>query len=496
MSSASITTQAMPAADMNREKDEAAQMRQAWRVFSVTTLGLMLTFINSSTLNVALPAVSRHFGASPAQASWILLSYMLVNTIFILVFGRLADLVGRRRLYLMGLSIFTLASLACGFAPSANALIAFRVVQAIGAAAIITNTTALLTDAFPRHALGIGLGMNSSMAAAAQVLGPVVGGAMATAFGWRAVFLFNLPIGLVAIAWAAVTLRKVHMRSHERFDLLGAVLSLLMLGGFIVALSMGGSQGWNSRIVLIGVAAAVVAAPLFLLSQLRRRDPLVDLTLFRDQDRAFAYATTMIVTLVVTGTALIMSLFLQAVQGYDAFGAGLRVMPAALGTMLAALVVGRLVLRFGSSTLCAIGMGLAAAGLALMLTGLRADAPYAPVGIGLLLLGLGSGTFQTPNTSSIMISVAANRRGIANGIRSMLQNTGHVTGAALSLAIITSPLMMESKQAVYSGSLRHFSPEDLAALIGAYHVALCVMIGFCAVGATLSLLRRTPASQG
>ena len=336
----------------------------------------------------------------------------------------------------------------------------------------------------------------TAVAVVGGALGPVVGGAMATAFGWRAVFLFNLPIGLIAIAWAAVTLRKVHMRSHERFDLLGAVLSLLMLGGFIVALSMGGSQGWNSRIVLIGVAATVVAAPLFLLSQLRRRDPLVDLTLFRDQDRAFAYATTMIVTLVVTGTALIMSLFLQAVQGYDAFGAGLRVMPAALGTMLAALVVGRLVLRFGSSTLCAIGMGLAAAGLALMLTGLRADAPYAPVGIGLLLLGLGSGTFQTPNTSSIMISVAANRRGIANGIRSMLQNTGHVTGAALSLAIITSPLMMESKQAVYSGSLRHFSPEDLNALIGAYHVALCVMIGFCAVGVTLSLLRRTPASQG
>ncbi|MFC0411038.1 MFS transporter [Roseomonas elaeocarpi] len=470
---------------------EAAQMRYAWRVFSVTTLGVMLVFINSSTLNVALPVVSRHFGATPGQASWILLSYMLVNTIFILVFGRLADLIGRRRLYLLGLAVFVLGGCACGFAPSANWLIAFRVVQAIGGAAIITNTTALLTDAFPKHALSIGLGMNSSAAAAAQVLGPVVGGAVATWFGWRAVFLFNLPIGLVALVWAGMTLRGVRFRTEERFDLLGAVLSLLMLGGFIVALSMGGSQGWDSAVVILGALVAVLVAPVFLLSQLRRRDPLVDLSLFRDRDRGFAYVTTTLMPLVTAGTVLISSLFLQAVQGYDAFGAGWRVMPAALGTMTAALCSGRLLRRFSSSTLCATGMSLAGVGLAVLLVNLRADIPYPLVGAGLLLLGLGSGTFLTPNTSSIMISVPSNRRGIANGIRSMLQNTGQVSGAALSLAIITSPLAIEAKRAVYSGAVRHFTAEDLAALLGSYRVALSVLLFFCVLGAVLSLLRRT-----
>jgi MFS family permease len=166
---------------------------------SVTSLGVLLAAANTSTLDVALPVVARHFRASATAASWALLTYMLVNTVLILAFGRLADIVGRRRLYLAGLGTFTLASLACGFAPNILALDVLRGVQAIGAAAIITNTTAQLTDAFPRNLLATALGLNVAVAAASQVIGPVIGGAMASTWGWRAVFWFNVPTGVVGL---------------------------------------------------------------------------------------------------------------------------------------------------------------------------------------------------------------------------------------------------------------------------------------------------------
>ena len=187
----------------------AADARYAWRVFSVTTLGVILTAVNSSTLDVALPTVARHFNATPSQASWILLSYMLVNTVLILAFGRLADLLGRRLLYIAGLAVFTVASLGCGFAPSADVLIVLRALQAVGAASVVTNTTALLVDAFPPRLLSIGLGMNITAISASQVAGPLVGGAMVTWFGWRAVFLFNVPTGLVGVVWGLIVLRRM-----------------------------------------------------------------------------------------------------------------------------------------------------------------------------------------------------------------------------------------------------------------------------------------------
>ena len=188
--------------------DDPGSAAYGWRVLSVTTLGVMLCFINASTLNVALPALVRDLGATAVQAGWILLSYMLLTTVLILVFGRLADLLGRRRLYLAGLATLVLASVGCGLAGNAEVLLMFRCLQAIGAAAVITNTTALLADAFPSHKLGLGLGINATISAAAQSLGPILGGVVVSTLGWRAIFLLNLPLGLIALYWAWRTLRR------------------------------------------------------------------------------------------------------------------------------------------------------------------------------------------------------------------------------------------------------------------------------------------------
>ena len=168
-----------------------------WIVLSVISLGSLLVLLNVGTLNVALPVVTRHFHTSADISSWILLSYMLVNTIFILIFGRVADVFGRQKLYLIGLAVFTIAAVLIGFSPNVGVLITLRIIQALGGALVITNTTALITDSFPSKLLGTALGINVLIASTAQLLGPVIGGFLASTLGWRWVFWSSAPFGFI-----------------------------------------------------------------------------------------------------------------------------------------------------------------------------------------------------------------------------------------------------------------------------------------------------------
>lgn len=471
-------------------ESEHAQERYAWRVLSVTSLGNLLTGLNSSTLDVGLPAVSRHFHASPSEASWILLAYMLVNTVLILVFGRLADILGRRQLYIAGLGLFTASSLGCGFAPNATVLIALRATQAVGAAAIVTNTTAQLVDVFPRRLVGLALGLNVTVISAAKVAGPIVGGAVVTALGWRWVFLFNVPVGVLGLVWAALILRPgAPAAQKERFDVAGAVLSTAWLTSVVLMLTEGGARGWTSPLVLGTAAASAVLFPVLFQLQRRRRDPLVDLALFRDRERAMAYLATFLLALSRLALVLLISLFLQAAQGLDAFSAGLRVTPVAAGMMLAAPIAGRLAARIPPQVLSTFGVGLTGSGLLILAIGLTPTTGDLLIAVALLAVGLGTGFFLPPNTNSIMASVTPSTRGIANGVRSMLQNSGGLVGTALALAIVTTPLDPAEKRAAYSGTLSRLPGRDIARFADAYRVALLVLVGLCVAAGVASSLR-------
>ena len=470
--------------------------RYAWRVFGVTSIGAALSGINTSTMDVALPVVSRHFGSSATEASWTVLSYLLVNTALILVFGRVADLVGRRRLYLLGLATLSLAGLACGLAPDAGWLIACRAAQAVGAAALLCNITALLTDAFAGPLLSTALGLNVSIAAGAQVLGPVLGGGLVALFGWRAVFWFNVPIGALGLLRARSTLRPdPAVSARERFDVLGAALSTLALGGLVLALSEGGALGWTSRPVLVGTALVTVLAPLFVVTERRRPAPMLDLRLFADRDRSLAYVALLLMAVARFAVVLLVALYLQAAAGLSAFRAGLQVVPLALGMALVSPLAGRLARRYSARLLSSGGMLLSAAGL------LGLAALVAPgmdrwlLALCLLAVGAGTGMFMTPNTSAIMASVGAGQRGVANGLRQGMQNAGYVVSTALALAIVTMPLPAADKRAAYAGRLAALSPHLLGAFTGGCRVALLVLAGACLVGTACSLSRRARAPR-
>jgi EmrB/QacA subfamily drug resistance transporter len=469
---------------------DQAQVRYAHRVLSVTSLGVLLAGTNTSTLDVGLPVVARHFHASATQASWIVLSYMLVNTVLILVFGRVADIVGRRRLYLFGLGTLTGASVLCGVAPSADLLSLFRALQAVGAAAIITNTTALITDVTPARGLSRALGFNVSAAAAAQVAGPVVGGLFASTLGWRWVFWFNVPIGVAGLLWARWSLRRDPPgQDREPFDPWGAGLSLAFVGGIVLALSEGGAVGWTSPGVLAGIALGVLALPAFVWSQRHRAYPMLDLSLFASRERSIAYLCVFLLAMSRFAVVLLIALYLQAASGVDAFQAGLRVIPVAAGISLVSPVAGRLVGRFPTRIVASAGMAVTAVGLIAVALLVSPTVPYAPLGLAMLAVGVGSGLFMTPNTSSIMAGVDAQRRGIANGVRSMLQNTGFVVSTALSLAIVTSPLRPVEKRSAYAGMLSSLSRSGLNAFTSGYRTAFLVLAIACLVGMVASLTR-------
>ena len=468
--------------------DEAAQRRYAWLVLSVTSLGMVLTGLNASMLNVALPRVVGHFHADAFAANWLLLSFQLVNTVMILVFGRLADIFGRREMYLLGFAVFTGASLLAGLAPNVAVVIALRAVQAIGSAMILANSSALITAAFPPALLAQGMGIYMGTISIASLIGPSLGGALVAAAGWRWVFWFNVPVGVVATLWGVTTLRRVPPGPREKVDGPGNVLVFCFLGGLLLALSEGGTLGWTAPAVVVGGLAFVVLVPPFVWWERRTDHPVVDLTLFKDRFFTLASAAAFFQTLARFSVVLIFALLFQSRYGDDPFAAGLKVMPVPLGMLIASPLTGYLGRSQDQRRLSTWGSIVTTVGLLVLLLTVGGSGSYPVVATGLLMCGLGTGVFLTSNTTAIMARAPENRLGIVNGVRLMVQNCGIVIGTALTLALITSPLDAGARNFVYRGDLEHLSRHHVHQLVTGYRWALSVMIAAAVLGGVATVM--------
>src|SRR3954454_8680286 len=267
----------------------AGHANYKWWALSCTSLGMLLATVNSGTLIIALPDLERSLGTTILQLVWVILAYMIASTVLVLTAGRLSDLFGRKHAYVGGFVIFALASLGAGFSTSGTELILWRILQGVGGAFLFANAAALVTDAFPRHQLGLAMGTNTMVAAIGLVLGPVLGGAL-VAISWQWVFWFNVPLGLAAAIWGAVVLRELATPDTVRgLDLTGVATFVVGLTGLVLAVSKGGIAGWNDPVVIVGLVAAAVLLPAFVLVERHARAPMLDLSIFRN--RMFAAAT-------------------------------------------------------------------------------------------------------------------------------------------------------------------------------------------------------------
>jgi EmrB/QacA subfamily drug resistance transporter len=468
-----------------------ARLRYAWRVCSVTSLGLVLIGIAGSTLNVALPAVVRHFHAGALESGWILLSFLLVNTASLVFFGRVADLLGRREVYLAGFALFTVASLLAGLSPDVWFLVAMRVLQAVGAAMILANGTVIITDAFPPERLSQGMGVYIGTLSVAQLAGPTLGGLIAETAGWQWIFWVNVPAGLLALGWGAAILRRMPRGPRQPVDALGNVLLFAALSALLLALSEAGSSGLSSPVVVTGAAVFALALPLIALAERRAANPVLDLRLFAGRLLAYANLASFCNALARSALILVVALYFQAARGLDAFEAGLSVLPVPAGLGLASPVVGLLGRRVSPYALSIGGAALSAAGLGTLLLTADPGTPYWVIAIGLFLAGCGSGTFLTGNTTQVMRALPSGSLGVVNGFRVMIMNVGIVLSVGLSLSVLTSSVGPQLRAQVYAGTLSKLSPVAVGQLMGGFQRAYAVLFAVAVAGAVLAALARS-----
>jgi EmrB/QacA subfamily drug resistance transporter len=472
---------------------DAGHHHYKWWALSCTSLGMLLATINSGTLIIALPELERALHTGLLTLVWVILAYMIASTVLVLTAGRLSDLFGRKQAYVGGFVVFALASLGAGFSADATQLILWRIVQGIGGAFLFANSAALVTDAFPRRQLGLAMGTNTMVAAVGLVIGPVLGGALVS-LGWQWVFWFNVPLGLLGAAWGAAILRELARPDDARgLDLLGTATFVVGLTGLVLGISKGGIDGWNDPIVIGGLAIAAVLLPAFVVIERRVPAPMLDLSIFRNRLFAAATAAAFINGLSRFALMFVFVFYFQGPQGDDPITAGVKLAPLALGMLVASPLAGLWADRHGSRVLAAAGMLVSALGLSLMTT-LQVHTPYWQSGLWLLIVGIGSGMFNSPNTAAMMGTVPAQRRGIAAGARTMLQNTGAVLSIAFVLAIITAAVPKNVLFQIFSGLTSGLSDAQLDPFISNMHVALWVLAATSVLGAVVSLLR--PSHEG
>jgi EmrB/QacA subfamily drug resistance transporter len=449
---------------------------------------MLLATINSGTLIIALPDLERSLGTSLLELVWVILAYMIASTVLVLTAGRLSDLFGRKHAYVGGFVVFSLASLGAGFSANATELIVWRIVQGMGGAFLFANAAALVTDAFPREELGLAMGTNTMVAAIGLVLGPVLGGAL-VAISWHWVFWFNVPLGLAGAVWGALILRELARTDPERgLDLLGTTVFVAGLTGLVYGISKGGISGWNEPVVIWSLVASAVLLPAFVLIELRGRAPMLDLTIFHNRMFSAATAAAFINGLSRFALLFVFVFYFQGVKGDDPIIAGIKITPMAIGMLIASPLAGIWADRHGSRALAALGMVVSGIALALMTT-LQASSPYWQSTLWLLLVGIGSGMFNSPNTAAMMGTVPQHRRGVAAGARTMLQNTGAVISIAFVLAIVTAAVPEDVLFKIFSGLASGLSSAKLDPFIHNMHTALWVLALTSFVGAVVSLLR-------
>ena len=463
-----------------------------WWALSCTSLGMLLATINSGTLIIALPDLERALHTTLLGLVWVILAYMISSTVLVLTAGRLSDLFGRKQAYVGGFVVFALTSLGAGFAENGTELILWRILQGIGAAFLFANAAALVTDAFPREQLGLAMGTNTMIAAIGLVLGPVLGGALVS-ISWHWVFWFNVPFALFGAAWGYSVLQELARRDANRgLDILGTTTFVAGLTGLTLGVSKGGISGWNDPVVIGGLIAGAVLLPLFVLIERHGRAPMLDLTIFENRLFAAATGAAFINGLSRFALLFVFVFYFQGVHGDDPITAGIKLSPMAIGMLISSPLAGIWADRHGSRTLAALGMVVSAAGLIAMTT-LGVDSPYWQSSLWLLLVGIGSGMFNSPNTAAMMGVVPANRRGVAAGARMMLQNTGAVLSIAFVMAIVTAAVPKSVLLAIFSGVTTGLSQAQLDPFIHNMHTALWVLAATSVVGAFVSLLRPTTA---
>jgi len=460
-------------------------MDRRWLILSTVSVGTFMATLDGSIVNISLPRIQEAFGVSLSSVEWVVVAYLLVVGSTLLPFGRLGEVLTFRRVYLTGFGLFTVASILCGAAPSAEALLAFRVLQGVGAGMLQAMGPAIVARTFGPRERGRALGVNAISVSIGLTVGPALGGLLTESLTWRAIFLVNAPVGLFAILWAARILPPERRHGEQSFDVPGAVLSAATLLALLLALIEGQSWGWDSPVTLGLMAGFVVLGSAFLLVERRAIQPMIDLALFRIRAFSAGLASVVIAFAGLFTATFLLPFLLQQGSGFSPLEAGLLLTPIPLAMALVAPFSGAFSDRFGPRIPAGLGIAVMAVGL-FSLTFLTTEFAVPDLLWRLVLIGLGQGLFLSPNSSAVLGSVPRPRIGTASGTLAQMRIDGQALGIALSGAIVAIRLPVHV--ATLAG---HVDPAEggRVAFALAIHDAFVVAAVLCAVGIVTSLMR-------
>jgi EmrB/QacA subfamily drug resistance transporter len=451
-------------------------MKTRWALASLS-LSMLMPSLDTSIANAGLPTLAQAFSASFHAVQWTVLAYLLAITTLIVSVGRLGDIAGRRRLFLAGIALFTIASLLCGIAPALWFLIAARAAQGLGAAIMMALTVALVGETVPKSKTGSAMGLLGTMSAIGTTLGPSLGGVLIAGFGWRTIFLVNVPLGIVNLLLAHRYLpedRPALKEDRARFDTAGTLLLALTLGAYALAMTMG--RGHFGPLLLI----AVLGAALFVLAEAKGTSPLIRVAMFRNPVLSASLTMSTLVSTVVMATLVVGPFYLSRALGLGTAIVGLVLSAGPLVAALTGVPAGRIVDRLGTQRITIVGLSGIVAGsfvLAMMPTKFGIAGYLA----GIVVITSGYALFQAANNTAIMIGVQPDQRGVVSGMLSLSRNLGLITGASVMGALFA--------YASAAGDITTASPAAVATGMRITFAVAAILIA----AAMLLAIRRAPA---
>jgi EmrB/QacA subfamily drug resistance transporter len=464
-----------------------AEENRKWWTLGAVAFGLFMIMLDNTVVNVALPSIQRDLGIGISELEWIVNGYALTFAVLMLTGGKLADLLGRRLIFIAGLAIFTAASLACGLATSAGFLIGARIVQGVGAALMNPATLSIITATFPPRQRGMAIGIWAGVSAMALAIGPLVGGILTQQINWSWIFFVNVPVGIIGIIVARLVIDESRDQSEEqRLDLPGLLSSGIGLFALTYGLIEANNYGWTSGRILASFVVAVLGLVAFVLLEQHQRVPMLDLSLFKNPTFAAANTVMLFVALAMFGIFFFVSLYVQNILGYSATQAGATFLPLTVMIILLAPIAGKVSDRYGSRWPVGLGMTLVAASLLVDST-FAVDSTFWDLLPALLLGGVGMALAMAPTTAAAMGSVPVDKAGVGSAVLNSARQVGGSLGIAVMGAIVASYV--------------HAKPPDPRVkdeFVQGFHQAVLLGAGFALLAAVIAVtfVRKIPHHEG
>jgi EmrB/QacA subfamily drug resistance transporter len=404
--------------------------------FAVTSLALVMVTLDNLVVTTALPVIRTDLHASVEGLEWTVNAYTLTFAVLLLTGAALGDRFGRRRMFALGLGIFTVASAAAALAPSMAVLVAARAVQGAGGAIVMPLTLTILSAAVPAEKRGVALGAWGGIGGLAVALGPLVGGAVVSGLSWQWIFWINVPVGLVLIPLALRRLDETHGPS-DKLDLPGVGLASAGLLGIVWGLVRGNGQGWTSPEIVLSLTGGAIVLAAFVLWELRTDSPMLPMRFFRNRTFAMTNLASLLMFFGMFGSIFLLAQFFQTVQGYSPFGSGLRILPWTAMPIFIAPIAGALSDRIGGRRIIATGLALQAIGLGWIASVSTPTTPYADLVAPFVLSGIGMALFFAPVANVVLSSVRPKEEGQASGANNAIRELGGVFGVAVLASIFS-----------------------------------------------------------